>query len=313
MRLSIGFIDMPTLGTSAAGVSGVHPDYRYTFAPRFVFDKRSQLPKRPTVQSGTLTATSRNSRADAAQIFKRDRAASALRLCHNLFADAMVGVFGKTSLFARKFFQFALCRARAFGLQFGTQAAMAMAHVVDVTCRVDFAIRIHRDIRHTQIHAKRELDFLQFRFFYFARCLKKELVAEQDQVCFAQARLEQRALSFAADQRDAKPTFYRPDRNRRVIHAPRQDAVIVSNAASRFEFAARLLVQLVGIGNFGDDADCHLCGEVELGVNIFVTQVMQIILLEGLGLPGLLAHELAGDICRFQCALERISLFRRWQ
>ncbi len=92
LRRSIGFSNVPAVGTSATGISGIHQDHRHTFAPRFVFHKRSQLSKRPTVQGGTLAATSRDSRADAAQVFERNCAASAFRLGHQVLADAVIHI-----------------------------------------------------------------------------------------------------------------------------------------------------------------------------------------------------------------------------
>ena len=132
MRRTIGFINVTTSRTGAAGVSGVNQEHRHANSFGFVRHEGAKLEERPTMQGCPLRATNRDPLANAPQIFQGNRSICVFRFGNQFFTDAVVGIFGKTALAPRKPFQLALGRARAFGLQFGPQAAVSVAHVFDV-------------------------------------------------------------------------------------------------------------------------------------------------------------------------------------
>ena len=77
------------------------------------------------------------------------------------------------------------------------------------------------------------------------------------------------------------------------------------------EIPLRFLVQLIGIGNFGDYPHRHLRRQAKLFAHGIVTSLMQIVLPEGFGLPSNIAQEVGRPIRRFKRLLEGFGL-RLW-
>jgi hypothetical protein len=91
LALAVGFLAMSTLGTSPAGIPGIDRDHGDTSQCGLVLDKRPQLEKGPTRESITLfSASSRDSVADAFEIFEADSPSGALGGLHDLLGDAMI-------------------------------------------------------------------------------------------------------------------------------------------------------------------------------------------------------------------------------
>lgn len=307
---TIGLIDTPAARTGSTSISGVNQKYRNPFSSGFVFDKGAKLKERPAMQYGSLAATNRNPRADALQIFQSNRPLCVFRLRHDLFADAVVGVFRKAFFLSGKPPEFPSRRTRAFALQLGAQLAVSITDVVDVTGRVDFPIAVHSDIRYPQVNPQNSFRFSQGRFLHFADCRKKELVTKQDQVRLSLPRIQQFALTLAAHEGDAQSPGNRPDRNSRVLQSPRKDAVIIGNTTVLPECALLVPVKFVSMGNLGNYAYSNLGRQTKPAANILVAQMMQVELSEYPGFPCLLADELAGSIGRFDCSQESSGLFR---
>ena len=313
MGFAIGFVDMFALRASAAGVAGVYQHNPHACPLRLVFDKFPELKERPTVQRGSLRATNCYPVAYSAQVFQSDSASGVFRLGHELLADAVIGVFRKAMFPSRQFFQLALGRPSAFGLQLGPQPAMPKTHMVDMASGVNSPIRVHSDIGDSQIYAKYLLHINQLGIFHVASGRQEKHIAEQAQIRLALPGGQQFPLAFAADKRDTQPTVHRPNRDFRVFQSPRQNTIIIGDAAQGFEAALALGVQFVGVRDFGDHPHRHLGRKGEFSSQVFVAQVMQVILLEGLGLTRLLTDKVAGGIRQRQRAFQGASLFRRRQ
>src|SRR5262245_65912118 len=125
---------------SPAGVPGINQRNRHADPLRLVGDKSPELVKRPTMPGSPLRASSRYPVAYPAQVFECDGASGVLRFGYQMLTNFVINVSGKPSLLARKFFESALGRLRAFGLEFGPQAAVTIAHMVDLVPGVNFAV-----------------------------------------------------------------------------------------------------------------------------------------------------------------------------
>ena len=190
LRRTIGFINVTTGRTGAAGVSRVNQKHGHTRTFGFVGHEGAQLVERPTMQGCPLRATNRNPRADALQIFQGNRSICVFRFGNQLLADAVIGVFGKTAFFSRQSFEFAFGRARAFGLQFGPQAAVTVAHVVDVAGRVDLPIAVYGDIDHPQVNPQGAFHIHGFGSSTSQVAERKNRPLIQSQVAFPLPRLQ---------------------------------------------------------------------------------------------------------------------------
>lgn len=309
MRRTIGFVNVTASRTGAAGVPRVNQEYRHANPLGFVGHERTKLEERPTVQGCPLRTTNRDPLADAPQIFQGNRSICVFRFGNQFFTDAVVGVFGKTAFAARKPFQLAFRRARTFGLQFGSQAAVTMAHVVDVAGGMYLSVTVNGDIDDTQIYAQRAFNVNWLRFVHFASSGKEEHSLVQPQVTFSLPCLEQFQLPLSAHKRDAKPPVYRPNRHGLVLQSPGQDAVIVSDATRCLEGALSLAVKFVRIGNFRNRSYRYLCRKAELFPYRLIAFVVQVVLSKGFCFPGGVADKSAGGVGLFQRPLERVGLF----
>ena len=152
MSRTIGFVNVTTGRTGAAGVPRVNQEYGNACTFRFVGHESTKLEERPTMQSCPLRATNRNPLPNAPQVFQGNRSICVFRFGNQLFADAVIDVFGKTAFFSRQPLEFAFGRPCTFGLQFSPQAAVTVAHMVDMAGRVDFSITIYGDVHYTQVN-----------------------------------------------------------------------------------------------------------------------------------------------------------------
>lgn len=311
MRRTIGFVNTSAHGTGSTGVPRVYQDHRNTRPFRLVLDEGTQLEKRPTMQGGALAATNRNPPANTRQIFESNRTLCVFRLGHNLPTNAVVSVLREASFCARESLEFALGRPCAFGLQLGAQAAMTVAHIIDVTTRMDFTITIYGDVRQPQVHPQRAFHVNGFGFFRFTGCRKKKRSPIDAQVAFALTSLEQCPLSLPADERDAKPAAHRPNRDSAILQSPRQDTVIVGDAPRPFEGPLGFAVKFVGVGNFSNRPYPNLGRQIKLFPHILIAGAVQVILSKGFLLPGKLTDELASEISLLNRLFERVSLFGR--
>jgi hypothetical protein len=117
LRRPVGLGDVSALGTLTRSVTRVNQQHGYARPPRFVLDKRTQLPKRPARESGTLSPSSPHPQAYARQIFEGDSLLRAFGNLDNLFADHVVSVGGKPLFFARELLEAASGGVRALPLE----------------------------------------------------------------------------------------------------------------------------------------------------------------------------------------------------
>ena len=99
MRKTIGFVNVTTSRTGAAGISGVNQENWHANPFGFVGHEGAKLEERPTMQGCPLCATNRNPLADTAQIFQGNRSICVFRFGNQFLAGAVVGVFGKAAFF----------------------------------------------------------------------------------------------------------------------------------------------------------------------------------------------------------------------
>lgn len=244
LRRTIGFVNVTTSRAGAACISGINQEHRRANPFSFVRHEGAKLEERPTMQGCPLGATSRDPLAYSAQIFQDDRSTCVFRSGYQYPANAVVGVFGKTAFFSRQPLQFSFGRPCAFGLQFGPQAAVATAHVVDMTGRVYLSFAVHSDIGNTQIHAQRAFNVNGLWFVYVTFSRKEEHSLIQPQIAFPLLRLKQFQLPLSTDKGDTEPPVHCPNQHGLILQPPGQDAVIIGNtAACRFECAFALAVK----------------------------------------------------------------------
>jgi hypothetical protein len=274
----------------------------------FIGYKRSELRESPTVESCALRPSSPDPRANMFEILKHYRSLRAFGLRNYLFGEAVVDVFRKTAFLSGQFAKPSFRSQRSKLLKLVSQSPVPIANLFDGLAGVDFSVAIGSDVRHTQVDAERTVNVNWFRYFHFAQSEQIPVATDKGKIGLAAPEGKQRSLTLATQEWDALSPVERPDRYRRILVSVGQDTIIKCDRAQWREFSSDLLMQLVGISNFGDTAHDDLCGKAEPLTRRLIRQSMEGKLPKCACVPGLLTDVVAGNVCRFKRTLESISL-----
>lgn len=305
MSLTVGFINMTTDGTLAAGIARVNRYNYHSRALRLVGDKCPELSERPRVQNRPLAASGSYPVADVRQVFQRNPLAGVVRGLYDLLRDDVINVAGKAPLFAGQDFQFALGRARLLGLQLAAQLAVAIANAFDALALVECPITGHGDIGDSKVNAKESVGVNLRRFFNIASLEQVELAVAKDKIALAVQAFKQLGLALAADERHLLATSHCPDGDNALGELVGNKAVVEGEGCQRLERALGFLVLLIGIGNFSKDAHSNVSADSEGRPNIGVTELVQGELPERAFPPSHIADVVARGIGSIERLLER--------
>lgn len=315
-RLSLAtfLINGPALATSLRGVGRVDKDDGNAMQFSLVKNLLAQVVKRPAMQLAALLPSSPDPRTYALQVFKGNRSVRAFGFQHELFADAVVHVAGKTGLFAAALFKQAPGRLRTLALHSLSQAGMATAKVAQVSTGVLFPAAVIGNVGHTKVNAKNAFNVNWFRRFDFASGEQVKLPINVAKVAFALLGLQQFKLASASTERHVFATVQRPDRNGLCVRVPRKDAAIVSNRAVFPERAARVLIQAVSLNNLADTTHRHLGAQLKLVTDTVVDELVNTHLGERLGGPRRIANRVTCGVGTLERLKQCLVLFwRRFQ
>ncbi len=312
LSFATAFIHTTAYRTGPGGITGVNFDYGDTNSLSLVRDKALKLIKRPAVQCSSLRLSNRHPITNAVKVFQGNRALCVLSLFDNAFADHVVGVASKTTLFTRQFFELAFSRFGLFLLEFTSQASMPMPDIIDVAAGEGFAIRIGGDVDDSQINAKRACHIYGSGIIYIAGRQQIEVTLKQNEVAFPLLVFEQFPLTLTAGKRRFDPAFKSPDGNGRVDQVVTEQAGIVGNTAGYLKGAPGFLVQFVSVGNLGDTAHNHLSGQIETLPNVIVNSLLELVLAKRLMLPGVITDIITCLVSPFKRLLQEVKLLLSW-
>ena len=282
---TIGLVDVPTHGALLTGVFRVHEDDRNTRQPRLVVDELPQLREAPiAVPCSLVGPSSPGPRANARQVFEGNRTVRALSFFNESLADLMIDVLLEAPLATGQLAQVALGRQACARLQVRTKLLLPLAIVFDHLSRHDVAVTGRGDVRHAEVHAQGGFHIAQFGIGDLARRQQEEHPVEKHEIGFPLPGDQQFKLARACPKRDRLATVQRPERDFPSFQLPRQDTVIVGDAAQRLEGALHCTVQAVGIRHLRQTADHHLRRQAEAFLRLIIRQVLHPVAVEGLRL-----------------------------
>ena len=272
---AIGLIRMPTSRTAARGIARIDQHDSNTCLLCFVADKGTELSERPAMQLSALLPPSPHPRANALQFFKADRPLCAFGSLDDALADRVVHIPCEAALLAGKLLQPPPCRFGTQFLKFRSQPPMTIPHIVHHSAAVDGSIRVAGDVCGTEIDPKHVVNVLGVKLLNLARHQQIPLAAMEQQIAFTLPSSKHRPLTFAADERDGLASVKCPDRDGRIGQGEREDAVIVGNAGKRAKRTLGLLVQFVGIPDFGKRPHDHLRRQAKRFANVLIAQLLK--------------------------------------
>ncbi|MEZ4726200.1 MAG: hypothetical protein R3E79_03590 [Caldilineaceae bacterium] len=148
------------------------------------------------MEIGSLLAPKLHTITDTCQFLDGNPAAGAFRKVYDLFADAVVLIFGVALFLLGKIAQYTLCRLRSFALQTATLAATTLAHTEHGSAIVTVAVTIKGDSDDARIDAKPFIGIEPFGFWYVASLMDVPFALAVYQVGFTLSVLQHVKLSL---------------------------------------------------------------------------------------------------------------------
>ena len=296
---TVGLVDRPARGTSAAGVARIHQNHGYPSQPSLVIYERTELIETPVSKSCSLTAAGRNPITNTTQVFEGDTARGAFSRLHDGFGDAVVRVFLKPGLLTSDPLELACRGTSVLALEIAPAVGVDAAVEFDLSARIDVAIGVSGDVYDAKVHSQ-EVGNLACRWFLdFADHVEVEAPAVVDQVNLALAVWEKAPLIVAADERHDLTPAQRPE-GHGIGRLETDNAVIVGDGPGWAEGSLCLAVEFVGIGDFGDAADDHLSRQLKPSFQVEVDKFLECKLVERPSIPGDSARVVSGGVGSFQ-------------
>src|SRR5919206_209746 len=297
--------------TGLARMPGINEDHRYARQAGLIANQRLELPEAPVSEPCPLGASGRNPCAYPLEVFKGDSARGALRLLHDPFADLVVDLRLIATLLSLNPPKLPSCSMGALALQVATAMGIGPTLVLNGCTRVDRAIRIDGQVDDAAVNAEDARWFKLGRFGCLAHDVQKKGPGPSnvDEIDFPLSSAEQLPLLCPTSEGNRLPSIYGPEADR-IIAAETQDTRVVSDGALRAKVPPCLAIQLVGVSDLSDAPDDHLRGQAKIGFDLVVAQLVQVILTEGLLLPGKLGERSAGGIGPYQGGQQARLLFR---
>ena len=282
--------------------------HRHTCQCRLIADKRLQLGKGPAMECCALRPSSPHPRANMPQILDGNRSLRAFGLRNNPFGETVVDMFGEPRFLPSKQTQSAAAVFCAFLLQLVSEPPVTIAHVLDRRARMDFSIAIDGDVCHPQVDTQHVHNIERSGLVHLAGHKQIPVAANKGQIRFATSRAEQRPLAFATHKRDGLARLQSPDRDGRIRHRERENAIIVGNRRCGAKRALGVRAQFVGICDLRQCTDDHLCCQAKGLAHVLVAQLLERELAKRTARPGHIADVVARRVGRFQRAFEGIGL-----
>jgi hypothetical protein len=305
-------VDRSTLRAGSAGVAGVDIEHRNSGQLRLIGDEVAQLAKCPVVKSCALWATGLNARADTLEIFKGDRPARALRLRHDRFGYAVIGVCLEPPLFSGKLSQSALRSLCAASLKSRLALGETASCGLDGGAGVAIPVAVERQIDNAKVNAENALKVDLRGVRDVAHAGDVPFAAHQHQVDFAFPEGEKSALPFSASVDNLLATAEQP--NAHGIPADKANYPLV--VGLRCVLSERTNgadpPSLVGVRHLGDAPDHHLRGKTKPGAGFSVGELVKVELADFPGRETALRKMVASLIAALKrCAQEFFLVTRR--
>lgn len=314
MALSIGFITVSALTTSAGGVTRVNENDGNTRSLCLVPNKTRQLKERPIAHLPThFPIEAEAAFSNTRQVFEAQCLAGKKCRLHKLFRDNVIDMPAVTRGFQAHLFESAPRPFRSRFLQAAAMIASAAAHSLDRFARIRMAFAVGGNLNDAEVNTQNTIRLNQRRVRNADRSHQVEVAIDKGQITFALLKSKKAALILTANKRQFQATCHRPDAHLPFVRVPSQDTGIVGNRAQWLKCSLGALVQFVGVSDLADSTNNDLRGQPRFGALSRVLALVQRVLPKGLVLPSPCAETIANGVCRLHRLLQSIRLFGRYE
>ncbi len=309
LRTPVRSRPMPARMARLARVGRVDHAHGHAGHLRLVGDTGAKLREGPIAVSCSLRWP-RNPRplANMGQFLKPNRPLRAFCLRNQFLADPVVHVSLIPTLPSRHLAQATLGRLRTNRLQRLLAPRVPLPLALYVLAGIGFTVTIGRKVDDAQVYPKHVVNFLLGRFGNIAGRKHVPRAFAVDQIALAVLVRKEGALPFAGQERDRQPPVEGPNGHLARRQGPRQDPVVIGNAAMSPEGAHGRGVELVGISDLRDHADRQLRRQPVGCTNAQVAQLLQVKLLEGARIPRKRTYRVTRRVRRLKGAQQGVCL-----
>jgi hypothetical protein len=273
--------------------------------------KALELPKRPRVQTTTLLFVSPYPFANPLEVFHRDAATGAFGNVYKLFGNTVVNIRGEAPLLQSPTAEKPFSARCALLLKLFAEPRVAGPTPVGFGSRELRAVRSGGDVDDAEVHAD-PIEHFGFAFFGNVDRGKQEPISVPvNQIGFAPLKGQHFALALSTNKGDREATINRPDAYAGLGHGPGEYPQVIGDRPMRAKATPALLVERVGVGHLGNQADHDLSRQREILPDLLVEQPLQRKPSKFARFKSQLAQRIASGIGRFQGAFKRVRLLGR--
>ena len=310
LAFSASLVNRAATSASARRVAWIDKFDRDTGSLRLVQDEAFQLVKRPAVQTAALLFTSPYPNSETLEIFKGYSSAGAFCNTYYLFRNYVICVGRESLFFASASTQQAFGSFGAFFLQFATQTDIACTFAGHRSPRKAFSVAGVRDRHQSEIYADPVNDFDFFLVRNVNCSEEKPFFIPINQIGLTSLKLEQFPVVVSANERNFLSAIERPNTGKAFCQVPGQNPQIVTDRAVFTKLATDISIKLVGVSNFGIQANNDLSRQRELISNRSIETLVERILAKLFSFPSQFTQAIAsliGDQKRAQQGLRLLG------
>jgi hypothetical protein len=292
----IAFVNLPTLAAFLAGMPGVNQQQWNPRKQALVFQELPQLVESSIAVSGSLLLANPGLLANAFQVFDGNRPLRVLGKINQPPTDTVIHILLKPGLSPGKLFEPALGGPGSYRLQIVPAALIPPPFLLYLVRSLDDTIAGDHDIVDPHVDTDNIIYFLFWLFFNFTGRIQVELTFDAAEIRLTSLGFQQAVLVCPAGVGDLQSSSQRPDGDITLVCVPLQNAIIVSDCSLVGKLPFLLPVKFISIGHLADRSDNHLGRQLVMLSNVVVDQLVDIVLLESLLIPGHAADGVAGPV-----------------
>ena len=281
-RLAVSNTNVMAKAASLRSICRFYNNQLNTRKSAFVSKESSELTEVPTIEfAAESLVPSLCCLTNLTEVLNSKSDTSLFGIVDNLFGNGVIddccgGLFSPT-----KPFQEFLATSCAFGLNRTTDFKSSFTILIQSIGRISLAFGCANNIRYTEIKTDNSVRNLFFGFGDVYSLIEEELAFLVNKIGFP---FDVRYIFFVVTSKRNLLTLANCP-NGGFVSFVGQDSGIVTDASVRSEFALRLVVKFVCVGNLADASDNHLSGEIEFPTYIVITKMMYFELTESFVRP----------------------------
>jgi len=310
--ITVSFGDKTAFWTGSTCIFWIDIDNWYSQNFGFVFDEVLQLVEAPRVDYSSLSAAlNRYPSSDALQVFKGYSSESVFSLLNNPFADGVIDCSNESMLFSVSFLEEAFSGFCAFALEFAPDFLVSRSYSVEFFSCPPFSVTICCNISDSDVYADKISCLEGFCLWGFYYGCKIECSVSENKVCLSSDSVHSCFL-VVSDSDGNLQSSVKCEYGCFFESLPAKDSLVVDHSPVWLEGCFGFSVDFVGVCDFADCSNSHLCRKIEMFSYVIIDKVMELPVVKRLSLKSCFGDTVASFVEGFHCLLESLELCFGW-